>query len=230
MIKIYSCEIETLAQADYYELGLSKLLADRINKIEQMRSPMDQVRSMGAGLLLDYCLKMEGIEAYSIEVGEHGKPYLKGEKMPFFNLSHSKNLVICGISDQEIGVDIQLTKPDEKSKKYADAIIRKHFTIEEQNYIESYSPDKRMELFYSIWTGKESYIKMTGKGFLKGLDSFVVDLEQKVIYDKEELRTYPLWHFLMQGTGNEDDYHLSVCKEGKVEEPATIHLAVGQLL
>lgn len=70
--------------------------------------------------------------------------------IPFFNLSHSENLVLCGISDREIGVDIQLEKTDGKSSKWIDSIITKHFTAEEQSFINESLAEKKLELFYKI--------------------------------------------------------------------------------
>ena len=234
MIKLYYCNIKDLSDTNYYEQGFSKLSPDRRSKIAKITPPMDKIRSMGAGLLLDYCLKLEGIETYSIETRNHGKPYLNGMKIPngmyipFFNLSHSENFVLCGISDREIGVDIQLKKTDGKSSKWIDSIITKHFTAEEQSFIKESLAEKKLELFYQIWTGKESYMKMTGKGFSKGLNTFVVKLENKEVCDLEELKTYPIWN--IQITEMVQHYLIAVCSEVKEADISLSNITIEQIL
>ena len=38
---------------------------------------------------------------------EHGKPSIVGHPNIFFNLSHCKEAVICAVSDQPVGVDVE---------------------------------------------------------------------------------------------------------------------------
>ncbi|MBQ4121348.1 MAG: hypothetical protein IJD35_04970 [Clostridia bacterium] len=50
------------------------------------------------------------ISAYVEKKSENGKPYLVGA--PFhFNLSHSKDYVVCALSDCDVGVDIEKVRP-----------------------------------------------------------------------------------------------------------------------
>ena len=81
-----------------------------------------------------------------------GKPFFRGENMPFFNLSHSGNFVGCALHDREIGLDIQkLTEPRE-------SLIRRVCTQEELIFLKS------PQDFCRIWAMKESAVKLTGEG------------------------------------------------------------------
>lgn len=47
-----------------------------------------------------------GIE---LEIGEYGKPRLRGG--PRFNLSHSEGIALVAVCDREVGVDVEAVKP-----------------------------------------------------------------------------------------------------------------------
>jgi len=56
--------------------------------------------------------------AYTEKKGANGKPYLEGA--PFcFNLSHSKEYVVCALSDCDVGVDI------EKLRSISEGVMRR---------------------------------------------------------------------------------------------------------
>ena len=44
------------------------------------------------------------------ELGLHGKPYVKNLDVEF-NISHSDEMVVCAISDNSVGIDIERVKP-----------------------------------------------------------------------------------------------------------------------
>ena len=46
----------------------------------------------------------------SISIDQYGKPYLRGYTNFHFNVSHSKDAIVCGVSDNPIGVDIYKIK------------------------------------------------------------------------------------------------------------------------
>ena len=87
---------------------------------------------------------------------EYGKPYLKNNEI-YFNISHSKEYTILGISSSEIGVDIEEIKPIREN------VINKVGTDDEKKLI------KNDEDFTLIWVKKESYVKWNGMGIGYGL-------------------------------------------------------------
>ncbi len=86
---------------------------------------------------------------------EFGKPYLKHHPF-YFNLSHSKEYTVCGISDHEIGVDIEHITMREH-------IIPRITTKEEKETI------KNADDFTKLWVKKEAYVKYLGIGLSYGL-------------------------------------------------------------
>ena len=112
--------------------------------------------------LLKYALKdYANIDKYEIVYNEYGKPYLKDIDI-YFNISNSKNVSVCVISNREVGVDIQY-------KTYKESLKNKVFNNKEQELL-----DKSIEkesVFTKMWTIKESYVKMKGIGLSYGLNN-----------------------------------------------------------
>ncbi len=98
-----------------------------------------------------------------------GKPYMAcrpGEETPpfYFSLSHSGDLVVCAVSDSEVGVDVQAVKKN--AGQTSSERIWRHFFAEEERELLSACADsqERERLFYRLWVQKEAYGKYTGEG------------------------------------------------------------------
>lgn len=146
-----------------------ELLSDyRRKKLERLRNPLLRRQSVASELLLRHALRDCGFsvdEPLSITAGNHGKPALTSG-ICHFSISHSDHAILCALSYQELGADIQ------RRSKLHDAIIKRHFTQEEKNYI--LSSDDPSSAFTRVWTMKESYCKYTGEGLQLPLSSFSV--------------------------------------------------------
>lgn len=81
-------------------------------------------------------------------------------------MSHAGDYVVGVLSDCEVGCDI------EKNSKAPLEVAEHYFYSTELEYIRS--ADDKNRAFFTLWTLKESYMKMTGKGMSLALDSFEV--------------------------------------------------------
>lgn len=109
-------------------------------------------------------------ESVSLELNTTGKPYLTSSRY-YFNLSHSNDLFICGITwDTPIGIDLQHIY----SISNIDTLIRNYFSPEEQQIVNSVIDSRIQDLFFTIWTAKEAYLKGTGEGFQRPVNSFTI--------------------------------------------------------
>lgn len=128
--------------------------------------------------LLTKVLEKEKVTNTDIVFNEHGKPYLKDNKL-YFNISHDRNMTVLVTSDKEIGVDIEYLT-------YKPSVVNKYFTPREQEIIKN-SKNKEYD-FTKIWVMKESYVKMLGIGILYGLEKVdTIKLIKKFeIIDKKE--------------------------------------------
>jgi 4'-phosphopantetheinyl transferase len=107
--------------------------------------------------------------------GEFGKPALAAEFLKWnlhFNISHTRGLAACAIARQEIGIDV------ERADRTIDLGIAQHyFAPEEVRILNSVSPGQEGKVFFRFWSLKEAFIKATGEGLSRSLDSFSFSFE-----------------------------------------------------
>lgn len=103
-----------------------------------------------------------GIDEMPIfEYGEHGKPSIIGHENIHFNMSHCKKAVMCFVSDQAVGVDVEMIGRGNES------LIDYTMNDEEKAQINS-SPAPNTE-FIRLWTQKEAVLKLQGTGITDDL-------------------------------------------------------------
>ena len=118
-------------------------------------------------------LSEENIDNPIFKTGKYGKAYISNHENIYFNLSHCDKLVLCSISDREVGVDVEFNDPE------IDLDIAKNYfyNSEFESIMNSQNPSEK---FFSYWILKESYMKYTGLGFNLNLDSFEIIIEDKI--------------------------------------------------
>lgn len=103
----------------------------------------------------------------SFRKNSFGKASIVDIRDVHFNISHSGDWLICGISSQQIGVDLEL----KKTMDYRN-IMEIFFSVQEQSYVLNTS--NIQDAFFEIWTLKESYLKSLGVGLSKKLSDFSI--------------------------------------------------------
>jgi 4'-phosphopantetheinyl transferase len=113
-----------------------------------------------------------------------------------FNLSHTTGFVACAISTGvEVGIDVESL-----ARKPADRdIAQRFFSPPEVAILRDAAPERQRETFFRFWTLKEAFIKATGEGLSRPLDSFSFALDPVAIAfhppDADEARQ---WTFFEQ--------------------------------
>lgn len=101
--------------------------------------------------------------------GAHGKPRLAKNGELHFNLSHTEELAVLGVSrDIELGVDVEWVRPIKED------IAARFFSPLECATLRSLPEAVQPRAFLECWTRKEAYIKASGEGLSLPLDSFDV--------------------------------------------------------
>lgn len=145
---------------------------DRRAKADSFLFQKDKILSIGAWSLLCHALQKEGIMKFSVELHENRKPYLVGMPDLYFNLSHSERMVMCAVAEQEVGCDV------EKKTTLDPTLAEYVMTAEELKQIySSKDHQKQEEMFFRIWTLKESYMKATGLGMKLAPQTFGISFD-----------------------------------------------------
>ena len=151
----------------------SRLSLKRQEKINRLRFDADRRLSLGAGLLLDQGLRRFGLREQTEAFGtvENGKPCLLHHPKIQFNLSHSGSMVMAAFSSCPVGCDV------ERKQKARMDVAKRFFAPEEQKLLREAKTTKEQDaLFGRLWTLKESYLKVEGRGMAMPLNSFSFNL------------------------------------------------------
>lgn len=178
MNRVYIIDVSKLEKEFPYEELYEKASSYRKEKVDKLVFKKDKILSLCVDYLLRYALNEIGIEYNNIEIDfeKNNKPILKNIEGVYFNLSHSKEIAICAISNNEIGCDVQ--------KKIGNnlEIANRFFCKEEIDLINKSKTVKQKEdMFYRLWTLKESYMKALGLGLNIGLSQFQIQFDKDKI-------------------------------------------------
>ena len=154
-MRVLMTNIIALCDEGLYEELLRYVPTERQEKIARCGKQQDRMRSLAAGLLLEYGLRSMGCsllplvpetETVHLVCGTHGKPELSGGAGVHFNLSHAGDYAAAVFDEGEVGIDV------EQVRRVNVNVMRRQFTAEENAYLLS-EPDA----FLRLWTRKESY-------------------------------------------------------------------------
>ena len=129
----------------------------------------DRLRGLFGDLLIrDLIIQKTSLSNDEIEFGsnEFGKPYLKGVEDFHFNLSHSGEWVVAAVDKQPVGIDIEQIQ-------HIDLDISKNY-FSDAEHQDLMNQADRIAYFFTLWSLKESYIKILGKGLSHPLNAFSI--------------------------------------------------------
>ena len=117
---------------------------------------------------------------YEIKRTENGKPFIEGNPL-FFSIAHSGKCALIAVSDNPVGVDLEILRGKEHTA------ILKSFTEREKSEI------KNENDFLRHWTAREAFVKMHGAKlweYVKSLEFFGGEIYFDGIRQNCELKTY----------------------------------------
>lgn len=165
-MKIIALSVKNGISKAIYTEFIQLITAEKKESLTNFLFKRDAERTLIAELLVRLVvIENFGIKNPDIQFG-YGvfrKPFIIGLPDFHFNLSHSGDWVICAYGNEEIGIDVELI--NDKSESFIEYCFSNN---EYQKYLDSNESD-RLLFFYKIWTLKESYLKLTGKGFYHDL-------------------------------------------------------------
>lgn len=140
----------------------------------------------------------------------NGKPYFSQKiyKDIYFNISHSKELLLVGISTKgNIGVDVEKLNMGLNVSLLAESVL----SLKEMNLWRHLDQDVRVRSYYKAWVQKEAISKALGVGISIGFNKFSVNLDPAY---RDESYTMGLndLEFRMN-VKQKDDYFLAIAME-----------------
>lgn len=87
---------------------------------------------------------------------EEGKPYFPSLPALHFNISHTVGYVLCALSRQPVGVDIETIRPRRETLP--------RYALSPREYADYEALGADWPAFYTLWTRKEAWCKYTGQG------------------------------------------------------------------
>lgn len=156
--------IKTLDYSSQIPLFLKQLSPDEHQKadgflFEDLRKKYIISRGI-LRLLLGQYLKSSP-QTISLGYSFYGKPFVKDQKKFFFNLSHSHAYTAYIFSaHHQVGIDIEYKNPFFDFESLVPYVL----TPSEKTTYEEFRSCERRDLFYNVWTLKESFLKARGLG------------------------------------------------------------------
>ncbi|MDD4848588.1 MAG: 4'-phosphopantetheinyl transferase superfamily protein [Bacteroidales bacterium] len=194
-IKFIKCH-ETAFYHNNKSLFFSLLSDSEIIELENFKNQKHQSEH-ACGLAITRKLLADHLSITPKEIildfEKHGKPFCKNDTQLFFNISHGGEFVAIAVADVPVGIDVETWQ-----RKVPMTIASRYFSTEEQNALNAVDGDEQKQLFFRLWTAKESYLKMLGTGLTRSLSSFSIDFQQKEprIFDENQQNAAAfLWHF-----------------------------------
>ncbi|MBB6625535.1 4'-phosphopantetheinyl transferase superfamily protein [Clostridium gasigenes] len=147
-----------------------------------------------------YCEK-NGISNNSIVFNKNkfGKPYIENCKDFHFNISHSNDMVVGIIDNEQIGIDVEYIQELEID------VAKCFCTNNEYSTIVNQKKQNRGKFITSIWSLKEAYIKYLGTGLSEDLLSFDIINKDNI---NPDINLYSQMY---------NDYTLCVCTKKKLQ-------------
>lgn len=213
-VHIWSTSIKTAS----FELDMlwRVLSEDERKRVNQFYFDRDRIRHIVAHGVLRFILSIycdSDPHEHHFHQNSYGKPALAENYHLRFNMSHSGDQVLYGITwECEIGVDIEKIRPFEN----AEQIVERYFSHHEKRAFLEFPAHKKEVAFFAIWTRKEAYIKAQGQGLSLPLDQFTIsflpDEPVRLIETKHNKKERKRWS--LHNISIHPDYLAAVAVEG----------------
>lgn len=171
MYRIYLFEQEELVSDDFVKKALPLLPEERRKKALRYHNRIDRNNCVLTYLMLKIALKQcFQITDFTIQNGRYGNAFLKEYPNNFFSISHCKCGCVVAVADELVGIDIQNIVP------FSWDVAERVCCAEELGVLKQRTYKERD--FIRMWTMKESFLKMTGKGIsgdLKSINTLEMD-------------------------------------------------------
>ena len=178
-MEIYKRSLSDFGESEYRR-GFDMMSDERKAAVLRYRNEKDRKRSVLGEIMARQAIsRVCHIAEEDILFGrtEAGKPYALNAAI-HFSISHSKDMVVCAIHDECIGIDIEKIRPMDSRICHIACTERDMEYLFGGRMEQEFDEESNIR-FFRLWTAKEAYFKYCGTGII-GLKS--VDYEALIPY------------------------------------------------
>ncbi len=180
---IFAMKLPSSLNSDEIRVLLTAADDDAADKfLRHSDMPHAQI-SLAASVLARIAVsRASGIPASQIKIRRtsHGKPYVKNYSDIYFSISHSRNIIVCAVSERPVGVDIEYIKDSVPMN-----IANRFYSPEDLSLLNDAAHAEKAKLFFKIWTQRESMVKCTGEGLaaFKKIEKTQFEITSDIVFD-----------------------------------------------
>ena len=175
--------LSSIEDAYVLSSNLDNSFFDKANSFSENRA---KSYLAGRALLQSVLLNFFSIENLpKITKSENGKPFFEDnslnsdKKLPFFNISHSRKTICVGVSEYDLGIDLEFVKKRVRFEELKEKVL----SSGEIDLLKDLDEDAQLKEFTAFWTMRESLLKLSGFG-LAHLEKVKVDVKKvKISYE-----------------------------------------------
>lgn len=182
---------------------------EKYKRLDRLRERKDRYRVVAADILTRILLSRalnRSNDEIVIRTNSFGKPYIEGNPV-FFNISHAGAFIAVALDRAPIGIDI------EQAGEWSMDVARLICSPRELELLANTDDCRaRQELFFYIWTAKESVLKAIGVGLSQLPSTFEIVQETAVPVQRNQLwkvNHYYVKQYVVPETG----YCMTVCAQ-----------------
>lgn len=213
---VYTADLSPLQDPGTFERLLGAVPAYRREKAMRFKMAGGRIQSLGVGLLLKQACRDAGNDGADEDVvlGENGKPAFRNHPEIHFNLSHSKTRVMCVLSPYEAGCDVEHVRVGRSR------LAERFFKESETQWIHSFPEGEAQdEAFCRLWTLKECYMKVTGRGMSLSPDRFSLSMTPDGIVLEHD---GPRPEYTFREISRDDGFRYAYCLKGMLERHCVV--------
>ena len=172
-----------LSEAEISQKLLSLLPQSRLDRALKYKKSNDRIRSLSAALtaltlVSDYT--SSSINDVELVLNDMQPPYaiVNGEKY-FLSISHSGKYVAVMVDDAPCGIDVEEMIHREL---YLKSVIHHLHKNEIGDLSQKSRTEEKYDCFFFLWTMKEAYVKLLGKGLSYNFSDFFVSRSGEEIF------------------------------------------------
>lgn len=139
-----------------------------------------ELRVLGERIVKSIFSEASGKDFNEINIirSDTGRPFIEGISNFDFNISHSREWLVCAVGAQRVAIDISY-------HRYVSNLVLEHyFNNGEKLHIYNENNEISLSMLHDLWALKECYAKYTGEGIVSPNKILYLNCDQVEIFKR----------------------------------------------